>query len=123
MAIEFDIQLETKNRFESIQHIRQCLQGDFPRLQQMLDKEREESALNSIKTRDYLNAKMHKLSEAMQDQTKIRGESEEQLVLLLKDMMTQIKDSLKHEQREREGAEDALLRLLEDTCVKLNAKQ
>ena len=33
MAIEYDIQLETKNRFESIQHIKSCLHGDFPRLQ------------------------------------------------------------------------------------------
>ncbi len=31
-AIEQDIELETKNRFESIQHIKQCLQGDFPKL-------------------------------------------------------------------------------------------
>ena len=33
MAIEYDIQLEAKNRAESIQHIKQCLQNDFPRLQ------------------------------------------------------------------------------------------
>ena len=31
-AIEEDIELETKNRFESIQHIKTCLQNDFPKL-------------------------------------------------------------------------------------------
>ena len=35
-------------------------------------------------------------------------------------MMTKIKTQVKNEQNERETAEDALLRLLEDTCIKLN---
>jgi hypothetical protein len=39
IAIEYDISLESKSRADSIQHIKQCLQGDFPRLQTMLDKE------------------------------------------------------------------------------------
>ena len=30
--IEQDIELEQKNRFESIQHIKQCLQSDLPKL-------------------------------------------------------------------------------------------
>ena len=57
MAIEYDIQLESKNRAESIQHIKQCLQNDFPRLQQILDKEQEESQSTSTKISDYLDSK------------------------------------------------------------------
>ena len=41
---------------------------------------------------------------------------------LLKEMMTNIKEQIQNEQREREMAEDALLKLLEDTCIKLNQK-
>ena len=45
------------------------------------------------------------------------------MVHLLKDMMQKLGDEIGHEQRDRETAEEALLRLLEDTCVKLNQKQ
>jgi len=45
------------------------------------------------------------------------------MVQLLKEMMSKIKDQIQSEQREREMAEDALLKLLEDTCIKLNYKQ
>ena len=45
------------------------------------------------------------------------------MVTLLKEMMGKLGGELSVEQRDRETAEDALLRLLEDTCVKLNQKQ
>lgn len=48
-AIEQDIELEKKNRFESIQHIKQCLQSDFPKLQQQIDKEQEDAQMNMDK--------------------------------------------------------------------------
>ena len=54
---------------------------------------------------------------------KIVEESEEQLIDLLKEMMSKVKEQIKNEQREREKAEDALLKLLEETCVRLNQKQ
>ena len=41
----------------------------------------------------------------------------------MKEMMAKIKEQITNEQREREMAEDALLKLLEDTCVRLNCKQ
>ena len=34
-----DIELESKNRSESISHIRQCLSQDFPKLQNLIEKE------------------------------------------------------------------------------------
>ena len=46
----------------------------------MLDKEIEESNLNSSKTEEYLDAKINKLENAMSDQKKIREESEEHIV-------------------------------------------
>lgn len=102
IAIEYDIQLETKNRFESIQHIKQCLQGDFPRLQQMLEKETEEAAVTQSKIEEYVTAKMSKLESALNDQKKIREDSEEHLVQLLKEMMQRIKEQIKAEQKDRE---------------------
>ena len=45
------------------------------------------------------------------------------MVQLLKEMMAKIKDQITNEQKEREMAEDALLKLLEDTCIRLNYKQ
>ena len=91
-AIEQDIELEKKNRFESIQHIKQCLQSDFPKLQQQIDKEQEDAQLNMDKLKLYANQKTQKLNSAIDDQKKIREESEEQMVQLLKEMMAKIKD-------------------------------
>ena len=71
----------------------------------------------------YANQKTQKLNSAIDDQKKIREESEEQMVQLLKEMMAKIKDQINNEQKEREMAEDALLKLLEDTCIRLNYKQ
>ena len=53
----------------------------------MIDKEQEESNLTTQKIQDHLNTKVSKLNSALDDQKKIREESEEQLVQLLKEMM------------------------------------
>jgi len=76
-AIEQDIELEKKNRFESIQHIKQCLQSDFPKLQQQIDKEQEDAQLNIDKIKLHASQKTQKLNSAIDDQKKIREESEE----------------------------------------------
>ena len=59
--------METKNRYESIQHIKQCLQGDFPKLQHLIEKEQEESSKTSQKITDYLTSKVQKLNSALDD--------------------------------------------------------
>ena len=41
---------------------------------------------------------------------------------LLKDMMAKLGSEILREQKDRELAEEALLKLIEDTCVKLNQK-
>ena len=44
------------------------------------------------------------------------------MVVLLQDMIDKLGTELQVQQKDREGAEDALLRLLEDACLKLNEK-
>ena len=57
----------------------------------MLDKEMEEGGNTTEKINEYIKGKSSKLQVALDDQKKIREESEEQLVQLLKEMMSKIK--------------------------------
>lgn len=41
-AVASDIQYESKNRLESIEHIKACLKSDFPKLEEMIRKEGED---------------------------------------------------------------------------------
>ena len=68
------------------------MQSDFPKLQQQIDKEQEDAQLNIDKIKLHASQKTQKLNSAIDDQKKIREESEEQMVQLLKEMMSKIKD-------------------------------
>ena len=54
------------------------------------------------KIKAHLNQKIDKLNSALDDQRKIREESEEQLVQLIKEMMAKLKSHIEGESRERE---------------------
>ena len=40
--VHVDLGKECKNRIESIEHIKQCLKSDFPKLEEMIRKEQED---------------------------------------------------------------------------------
>ena len=41
-AVQADIQVESRNRLESIEHIKACLKSDFPKLEEMIKREYED---------------------------------------------------------------------------------
>lgn len=41
-AVQADIQVESRNRLESIEHIKACLKSDFPKLEDMIRREFED---------------------------------------------------------------------------------
>ena len=42
MAVQSDLQTESKNRLESIEHIKNCLKSDFPKLEDLIRRELED---------------------------------------------------------------------------------
>mmetsp|Transcript_15952 Transcript_15952/g.20154 ORF Transcript_15952/g.20154 Transcript_15952/m.20154 type:complete len:85 (+) Transcript_15952:594-848(+) len=60
------------------------------------------------------------VAQAIESERKARGDSEDEIVDMLKDMITKVRTELETEQTERGKNEDTLLGLLETTCQKLN---
>ena len=60
------------------------------------------------------------MAQAIEAERKARSDSEDEIVDMLKDMITKVRGELENEQTERGKNEDVLLGLLETTCQKLN---
>ena len=63
----------------------------------MVDKEKDDNTSTTKNTAEYLAHKVTKLNAAVEEESKMRHESEEQIVQLLKEMMTKIKEQIKGE--------------------------
>ena len=61
-----------------------------------------------------------RVAQAIEAERKARGDSEDEIVDMLKDMLTKVRVELESEKEERGKNEDVLLGLLETTCQKLN---
>ena len=62
------------------------------------------------------------MAQAIEAERKARADSEDEIVEMLKDMITKVRSELETEKEERSKNEDVLLGLLETTCAKLNQK-
>ena len=62
------------------------------------------------------------MTQAIESERKARNDSEEEIVDMLKDMLTKVRDELEAEKQERNKNEDVLLGLLDTTCQKLSQK-
>ena len=62
------------------------------------------------------------MAQAIEAERKARANSEDEIVEMLKDMITKVQTELETERTERGKNEDVLLGLLETTCAKLNKK-
>ncbi len=115
-----DIAKESKIRYENIEHLESCLEGDFPKLQEEMRNEanEREELDNSVLKR--MNEESQKLVDSIQGEKKQREETEEAILEMLRDMVNRIKQELEVEKKERESSEETLLSLLEETCTKLN---
>jgi len=61
-----------------------------------------------------------RVAQAIEAERKARADSEDEIVEMLKDMITKVRTELEGEKDERSKNEDVLLELLETTCAKLN---
>lgn len=57
-AVAADLQVEAKNRHESIEHIKACLKSDFPKLEEMIRREFEEREEGDIQLEQHIVAEM-----------------------------------------------------------------
>ncbi len=63
---------------------------------------------------------MSKLQGIIQGEKKVREETEEAILEMLRIMITKMKGDIEIERKDREMTEETLLSLLEETCNKLN---
>ena len=67
-----------------------------------------------------ISEESERVAQAIDAERKARGDSEVEIVDMLKDMITKVRSELETEKEERGKNEDVLLGLLETTCQKLN---
>lgn len=119
-ACQQDLTTESKNRHESIEHIKSCLKSDFPKLEDMIRREQEERDENDAQLENHLSSELNRIRDQIDGEKKAREDTEETMIEMFKDMINRIKGEIDNEKTEREQAEEALLSLLEETCAKLN---
>ena len=69
-----------------------------------------------------ITEEQERVTQLIEGERKGRSESEEEIVDMLKDMITKVRSELETEKQERGKNNDVLLGLLETTCQKLNNK-
>jgi hypothetical protein len=47
-ALKQDVAKESRNRYESVEHLKQCLENDFPKLQEVIKTEGLEREENDV---------------------------------------------------------------------------
>jgi hypothetical protein len=120
-GLKIEISKESRNRYESIENLKNYLENDIPKLQGLLkfeQSEREENDTNILKK---TNDEVQAVQNLIQTEKKSREETEEAILEMLRIMITRMKSDIESERKERETTEETLLSLLEDTCNKLNA--
>jgi len=60
------------------------------------------------------------MNSTLMDEKKVREDTEEAILEMLRIMITKMKNEIENEKKDREVTEETLLALLEDTCNKLN---
>ena len=81
--------------------------------------QREQGDLQ-VQTR--ITEEQDRVTQSIEAERKARADREEEIVDMLKDMITKVRTELEGEKQERGKNEDVLLGLLETTCQKLNKK-
>lgn len=119
-GLKIEISKESRNRYESIENLKNYLENDVPKLQGLLfeQSEREENDNQILKK---TNEEVGNVQNFISSEKKSREETEEAILEMLRIMITRMKSDIENERKERETTEETLLSLLEDTCNKLNA--
>jgi len=120
-SLKIEISKESRNRFESIENLKNYLENDVPKLQGLLKFEQSEREENDNGILKKTNEEVQTVQNQIQTEKKTREETEEAILEMLRIMITRMKSDIENERKERETTEETLLSLLEDTCNKLNA--
>lgn len=67
-----------------------------------------------------IQEEVNSIQSNIQSEKKVREETEEAILEMLRIMVTKTKNEIENERKDREVTEETLLSLLEDTCNKLN---
>ena len=67
-----------------------------------------------------MNQELERVQQLVDAETKVRDNTQEEIVEMLKEMVNKVRTDLETEKKERGKNEDVLLSLLENTCSKLN---
>ena len=73
-----------------------------------------------IQVQAKMTQELDRVSKLVEGEQKVRENTQEEIVDLLKEMVNKVKTDLDTEKNERSKNEDVLLSLLENTCSKLN---
>ena len=73
-----------------------------------------------IQVQAKMTQELDRVSKLVEGEQKVRENTQEEIVDLLKEMVNKVKTDLDTEKNERGKNEDVLLSLLENTCSKLN---
>lgn len=120
-GLKIEISKESRNRYESIENLKNYLENDVPKLQGLLKFEQSEREENDNQILKKTNEEVSSVQYQVQNEKKSREETEEAILEMLRIMITKMKSDIENERKERETTEETLLSLLEDTCGKLNA--
>ena len=66
-----------------------------------------------------LNDEIHKYSDMIMLERKVREETQNTLFRMIEDMESNLSREIDNERREREENEESFMNLLEDTCAKI----
>lgn len=89
--VHMDVSMEARNRHESIEHIKACLKGDFPKLEELIKRELEEKADNQMQIEEHLDMEMNRVGERIAEERNMREETENSMVDMFKEMVAKIK--------------------------------
>jgi hypothetical protein len=117
--IKFDLQKESKNRFESIDNLENYFDKELPKIQdgfKQEQNERDESDNNNLLR---LGEEAQRIHSLITSEKKNREETQEGILEMIKIMNDRMKNDLDVERKEREQNEEVLIDLLEGTCNRL----
>ena len=100
-------------RYDTLENLKNCLENDFPKLNDEIKMEVMQREQGDLGVQTKIREEQDRVTQAIEAERKGRAESEEEIVDMLKDMITKVRTELETEKDERNKNEDVLLGLLE----------
>ena len=114
MAVRKTLSQESRNRYESIEQLKGSLEGDMPRLQDIITSETEQRELRDQSTYQKIDHEVRICVDSIEKERQQREETEKAVLDMIKEMTDKIRAEIEEEHKEREDNFETLLNLLED---------